>query len=51
MWNVTGLVGYRFTKMFSMAAGYRYMDIELEDSNLDLELAFQGPIIGVGFRF
>lgn len=50
-WNATGLVGYRFTELFSLAVGYRYMDIEIEEGNLDLELTYQGPLVGFGFTF
>ena len=50
-WSATGLVGYRFTELFSLALGYRYMEIDMEESDLDLELTYQGPLVGFGFTF
>jgi hypothetical protein len=50
-WSATGLVGYRFTELFSMAFGYRYLAVDIEDGNLDLELDYQGPLVGFGFTF
>lgn len=51
IWNATGLVGYRFTELFSMALGYRYMVLDFEDGNLEVEQTLHGPVIGFGFRF
>ncbi len=50
-WNANAFVGYRFTKMFSMALGYRYMFIDYEDGDLDMKMTMQGPVLGFGFRF
>lgn len=51
IWNATGLVGYRFTEIFSLAVGYRYMVLDFEDDDLKLEQTLHGPVIGFGFRF
>lgn len=50
-WNATGLFGYRFTNLFSLAFGYRYMYLDFEDDDLEIEQTLHGPIIGFGFRF
>ncbi len=51
IYSATGLVGYRFTEMISMAFGYKYMQSNTDSGNLDLDLKYHGPIVGVGFRF
>lgn len=50
-WNATGLFGYRFTNLFSLALGYRYMYFDFEDGDLEVEQTLHGPVIGFGFRF
>lgn len=52
-WTANGIafVGYRFTNLFSMALGYRYMILDFEDDDLEVEQTLQGPVIGFGFTF
>jgi len=49
--NGSAFVGYRFTSLFSMALGYRYMILDFEDDDLEIEQTLQGPVIGFGFTF
>ncbi len=49
--NGTALFGYRFTNLFTLAFGYRYMIIDFEDGDLDVTQTMQGPVLGFGFRF
>lgn len=47
-------IGYRFT-MWDVEsrffAGYRYLDIELEDRSLEVNVAVKGPFFGIGWVF
>ena len=49
-----GVVGYRF-KMWDVSskvfAGYRYLHIDYEKRNVDLQLDIKGPLLGIGWEF
>jgi len=50
-WGLTGIVGYRLDDRTTLAFGYRFYDIEFSDRDLDLDLQFHGPVVGLAFRF
>jgi opacity protein-like surface antigen len=50
-WQVYGGLGYSFNQSISAYAGYRYLSIKHDVSNLTFDMDMQGPLIGVGFRF
>lgn len=49
--DVNGQLGYAFTKMFSVSAGYRYMTVNYLKSGFEWDVENKGPIIGGQFRF
>lgn len=49
--DVTGQLGYAFTKMFSVSAGYRYMTVNYRQSGFEWDMENKGPILGGQFRF
>lgn len=50
-WNINSEFRYRFTDLFALTFGYRYMFIDYEDGNADIELTLNGPVIGAAFTF
>ena len=50
-WQVFASIGYQFNPTWSMQVGYRYMNIEKEQSRGDLSMAMSGPLIGVSASF
>jgi hypothetical protein len=50
-WSVTIGVRYRFTDLFSLAAGYRWLDIDFGDSGSVLDARMAGPFLALVFRF
>jgi len=50
-WGGTAVLGYHLTESATVAFGYRYYDIDFTNRDLDLDLQFHGPIVGVAFRF
>jgi hypothetical protein len=50
-WGLTGILGYRLSDTTTMAFGYRFYDIQFSDRDLDLDLQFHGPVVGLAFRF
>lgn len=53
--NLIGSAGYRFNDLFGMNLGYRFTNIEFEDTvdgeRETTELEFSGPYLGFLFRF
>lgn len=53
-YDFVAAIGYRFT-MWDVEsrffAGYRYLDIELEDRSLEVNVAVKGPFFGIGWAF
>jgi len=49
-----GLVGYRF-KMWDVSsavyAGYRYLRVHYDKDELEIDVAMQGPLLGIGWEF
>lgn len=49
-WSTSLMASYR-TAHGSWLFGYRYLDGEFGNSNLDVDLNLSGPLLGYGFRF
>lgn len=47
--NASTDVRYRFSELFSLTLGYRYMYMEYEDGPVEVDMAMHGP--GLGFLF
>jgi hypothetical protein len=49
-----GVVGYRF-KMWDVSsavyAGYRYTRVHYDDDDIEIDVALQGPLLGIGWEF
>lgn len=50
-WQLYGGLGYNFNNWLTAYAGYRYLDIHHEDGAFIWDIAQQGPLLGVQFRF
>lgn len=50
-WNIQAALGYELSDSITGWAGYRHLDIDLDEDNLDAEIAMSGPQLGVSFRF
>lgn len=51
MWDATLNLGYQWTEGFSMVIGYRYIDVDYEEGSFKYDVAMQGPVIGLSWRF
>jgi hypothetical protein len=51
MWDANLNLGYRWTETFSTLFGYRYLDVDYEDSNFLYDVAQDGLILGLSWRF
>lgn len=51
MWDVNVNLGYNWTDTFSTIIGYRYLDVDYEDNGFLYDVAQQGPILGLSWRF
>jgi hypothetical protein len=54
-WNASGYFGYSVSEMVSLWAGYRALGVDYRDGSgsrkFEYDMTFQGPVLGVGFRF
>lgn len=54
-WNTSLIFHYFFPKLVSLAFGYRYLDLDYTDGSggelFAMDLAMDGPVLGIGFRF
>ncbi len=51
-YQVIATVGYRINEKWAVQGGYRYLNIDKEETNSrDLEIELSGPIIGAVYRF
>ncbi len=50
-WQGVALVGYRFTDMFSVEAGYRVLQSDRIEANGEIDIKMSGPLIGARWRF
>lgn len=54
-WNASGYLGYAVSEMVSLWAGYRFLGVDYHDGSgsgkFVYDVTFQGPSVGIGFRF
>ena len=50
-YNLIAGLNWRFTQVASVFAGWRYMHVDIEKSNVDVEVSFNGPFLGFNFYF
>lgn len=51
-WNIHPEMRYRINDLFTMTFGYRYMAAKFEtDSDTDIDVSFNGPVLGFLFTF
>lgn len=50
-WQAYGGVNYAFSDSWLGTLGYRYMSIDYDDDRLTLDIALQGPLIGITYEF
>ncbi len=51
MWDVTGVIGYRFSDTFSVAAGYRILGVDYRDDGFAYDIEQSGPMLGAAVEF
>ena len=51
MWDALINFGYQWTKGFSTTIGYRYLDVDYEDDGYLYDVAQDGLILGLSWRF
>ncbi|MDC4224787.1 MAG: hypothetical protein MPW15_11305 [Candidatus Manganitrophus sp.] len=54
-WQAITFLGYEFNTVFGIQAGYRWLSIDMENTevsfNNEIDLDFEGPFTGLSFRF
>ena len=54
-WNVTGMLGYKFTPLFSLWGGYKALGLDYTTGSgsdrFTYDTVAHGPLIGLGFSF
>lgn len=50
-WGLTGVLGYRLEESTTLGFGYRYYDVGFTGGELDLDIQFDGPTVGLAFRW
>jgi opacity protein-like surface antigen len=50
-WQAIAGVNYEFSKTFSAKFGYRYFQVDFEDSDFVYDVALGGFYLGAGIRF
>lgn len=51
MWDANINFGYQWTKTFSTTFGYRYLDVDYEDDGFLYDVAQDGLVFGLSWRF
>ena len=51
MWDIIASLGYQWTDTFSSTFGYRYLDVDYEDNGFLYDVAQDGPLLGLSWRF
>jgi len=51
MWDASVNLGYQWTKGFSTTLGYRYLDVDYEDGDFLYDVAQDGLVLGLSWRF
>jgi hypothetical protein len=54
-WQVQGIAGYRFSKLFDMSVGYRAISLDYQDGDgvkaFVYDVTTSGPMLRFGFNF
>jgi len=50
-YNINSEFRYHFNDRYAMTFGYRYLYIDYEDGNAEIELTMNGPVLGFAFSF
>ena len=51
MWDASLNLGYQWTKGFATTIGYRYLDVDYEKNGFLYDVAQDGLILGLSWRF
>ncbi|MBW1842604.1 MAG: hypothetical protein JRI75_12565 [Deltaproteobacteria bacterium] len=51
MWDANANLGYQWTKGFSTTVGYRYLDVDYEKDDFLYDVAQDGLLLGLSWRF
>lgn len=51
MWDANINLGYQWTKGFSTTFGYRYLDVDYENDDFKYDVAQDGLVLGLSWRF
>jgi hypothetical protein len=51
MWDVNANLGYQWTGAIATTIGYRYLDVDYEDGGFVYDIAQDGPVLGLSWRF
>jgi len=51
VWQVYGAFNYQWTPKMTVSAGYRYMAIEIDRPNVDVDVTLKGPLLGLTYVF
>ncbi len=50
-WQAQALVGWRLSKVTTIAAGYRVLDVDYDNGGFLFDTTLSGPLLGVVFQF
>lgn len=50
-WELIGTLSYAFNDRFHLVGGYRFLSIDYEASDLELDIDVKGPVIGISYHF
>ena len=54
-WQIQGYIGYRFSELFQLTIGYRYMAIDYDEGTgedrFKYDMSIFGPMVKLGFNF
>jgi len=51
MWDANANLGYQWTETFSTTVGYRYLDVDYEEDTFLYDVAQDGLVLGLSWRF
>ncbi|MCJ7752030.1 MAG: porin family protein [Armatimonadetes bacterium] len=50
-WQLVGVFGYEMSPRWSLGLGYRYLDIDYDESDFGFDGAMSGPLVGFAYGF
>jgi hypothetical protein len=50
-WEVLARVGYALSDRWTLAAGWRHLEVDVDRGRLDLEMTLTGPLLAIDFTF